>query len=786
MKFYTFVLFCIASCIGFSQNCNLTIKGTVQDFHNGASIENANILIKNSKKYAVSNGKGEFAIKGLCQGKVTLVISHISCTTIEKTIDLNQDYNGKFVLEHHTRELEQVTVVGKSIVKKTKSLSETVLTKEIVESYSSASLGDALKVVPGVSSINTGNAIVKPMINGMHSSRIIVMNNGVRLQDQEWGVEHAPNVDINSANSISVVKGAGALAFGSDAIGGVVIMSPGNPIRKDSLFGKAITGFQSNGRGYHASTFLSRTYESGLFINGNISYKRFGDYSAADYLLTNTGSESYASSFEIGKKTFEKGWSFLVSHVSNEIGILRGAHVGNRDDLNEAISSPRPLIIEPFSYDIDEPRQDVEHWIAKVNYFRRFENLGKLMLQYDYQNNRRFEFDRRIGGRRSIPAVDLRLQTHSVTSDFVFDALDNWKIQSGLLFRYQDNFANPDTGVRRIIPDYDRIDLGIYTTAVHRLNDFLELDLGVRYDFNYYNVKKFYRISRWEALGYDALFSDLIIRQEASQYLTNPVLDFHNYALSAGLKWEVSDKSDLLFNYTLATRPPNVAELFSDGLHHSAARIELGDLRIDPEQSHRFSASYLGETKNLKWQLEGYMNSIQDYIYLVPTGDQQTIRGAFPVWSYLQTNAFLFGFDVWGELSLSDHWSYRLNSSYIYAQDLENKEGIIDIPPFQLRNQISYTNSELNNFSSTLVSEFVGRQNRFPVALLQLSEPPAAFHLIHFQNSIDLNWFKKAKLQLSFNINNLLNTSYRDYLNRLRFFADELGRNFQIQVNINF
>ena len=81
----------------------------------------------------------------------------------------------------------------------------------MLENYSAASLGDALKEIAGVSSINTGNAIVKPMINGMHSSRIIVMNNGVRLQDQEWGIEHAPNIDLNSSESVSVIKGAGAV-----------------------------------------------------------------------------------------------------------------------------------------------------------------------------------------------------------------------------------------------------------------------------------------------------------------------------------------------------------------------------------------------------------------------------------------------------------------------------------------------------------------------------------------------------------------------------------------------
>ncbi len=786
MKQIFILCFCLISSFGFSQKCNHTLTGKVVDFHDGSIIESATVLIKNTQKYAVTNSKGEFTIKNVCSGNVTLVISHINCKTLEKSITVYKDTYQKVLLEHHSEELEEITVKGVVVRKKTSSLSETIITKDIIESYSSASLGDALKEVPGISSINTGNSIVKPMINGMHSSRIIVMNNGVRLQDQEWGIEHAPNVDINSSESVSVIKGAGALAYGSDAIGGVVILNPKKPIKIDSLYGKTITGFQSNGRGYNIATSLSKTYKSGYFINGNASYKRFGDFQAADYFLTNTGSESFAFSLETGYKTFEKGWSVFVSHVSNEIGILRASHVGNQDDLNDAINSPEPIIQNPFSYLIDAPRQEVKHFIGKVNFFQRFEDLGKLTLQYDFQENQRFEFDRRIGGRRDIPAVDLNLQTHSGTADFLFDSNDRLEIQTGVLFRFQDNFANPETGVRRIIPDYQRVDLGFFTTGVYELNDRMELDFGIRYDYNHYNVKKFYQISRWEALGYDTLFSDLIIGQESSQYLTNPVLNFHNIAVSAGVKAEVSDESSLLFNYTLSNRPPNVSELFSDGLHHSAARIELGDLRLNSETSHRISASFLGETENLSWQIDAYSNHIQDYIYIVPIGTQQTIRGAFPVWSYKQADALFFGFDAWAKISLSNKWNYNINSSYIYAEDIDNKEGIVDIPPFQVRNKIFYYNEDWHQFSSNIVSEFVGRQARFPIALNQLKNPPNAYHLLHFQNSIEVNWFKNAKTQLSFNINNVLNTSYRDYLNRLRFFADELGRNFQIQIKINY
>jgi outer membrane receptor protein involved in Fe transport len=74
-----------------------------------------------------------------------------------------------------------------------------------------------------------------------------IINNNVRLEDQEWGTEHAPNLDINSAGEITVIKGASSLQYGGDAVGGLVIIEPIS-VKKDSVFGKTIFNFDSNGR----------------------------------------------------------------------------------------------------------------------------------------------------------------------------------------------------------------------------------------------------------------------------------------------------------------------------------------------------------------------------------------------------------------------------------------------------------------------------------------------------------------------------------------------------------
>ncbi len=800
MKNIFLILFILLSGFIYGQNCNNIFIGEVTDFHNSAPLENATIKLIGTNKITISDKKGKFTFEDLCNSTYNVEVSHLGCETETFKITVSGNTFKAVSLEHHIEELDAVAVKSNGVKKTTVTAQETVLKSETLVRYSNLSLGDVLKEVPGVSSINTGNAIVKPMINGLHSSRILIMNNNVRLQDQEWGIEHAPNIDINSANQISVIKGSGALAYGGDAIGGVVVVNPGRFIRKDTLYGRTILGSQTNGRGYNISSTLNKNYESGWFAQIQGSYKRNGDFKAPDYNLTNTGLDSKGFTARFGKNKFESGFELYYSYLDNEIGILRAAHIGNIKNLATSINAPEPIFIDDFSYDINPPKQEVTHHLYKASYYKRIKNFGKVDVQYDYQNNHRFEFDIRRGGRSVIPAIDLKLQTHTISANAKKDNNLERKYSFGLLARYQNNFANPDTGVRRLIPDYDKYDYGGYVTTEWKLSDHLIADAGLRYDFSRIDALKFYRTSAWEDRGYDLLFPNLVIETLRNQVLTNPVLDFHNVSGALGVKYRFNDNHYILGNYTLSSRPPNPSELFSDGLHHSAARIEIGDLRIDSERSNRVSATYGYSGSKLNIQLESYYNQINNFIYIVPSplGIVPLIRGPFPIWEYVQTDARFFGIDFSANYQMSPYWNLNHKSSFIKGYDKIADLPLIDIPPFTTLNSIRYSNSNWNNFTASLQSEWVFEQNEFPLEFnytvpianeddinVDLSPPPG-YHLIHFQSEITLPVFKQSSLNIRFSVDNIFNTNYRNYLNRLRFFADDLGRNFRIQLQLNY
>ena len=787
----------------FAQDCDLSITGSVIDLHDDSFLTGAVIAIEGTSKVAYSNLNGKYELKGICPGKITIRITHPYCEMQIKSIDIQENTKLNFRLEHHLEELNEVLLKGKLYEENFNSSITQQLKVEDLESFSNASLGDALSTISGVSSLSTGNAIVKPIINGLHSSRVLIINDNVRLHDQQWGVDHAPNVDINTAANITVIKGASALKYGGDAVGGTIVIEPQRAPVKDTLMGKTILTGATNGRGGTLANSLIKAHLNGFNYRIQGSLKRLGDLRAGDYQLTNTGQRENNISLGIGLNKIDYGFDFSYKLTNSEIGILRAAHVGNITDLSIAINRQKPNFIDNFSYAINNPKQEVTHQIYKLRAFKKWKGVGELSVQYSFQNNNRFEFDvRRTDSLSTIPAMDMNLKTHTVLTQLEWTNPSNFDSEFGLELNSKTNFPDPRTGVRRLIPDYDMYSAGAYATTEYTLNEDWIFDAGIRYDFMSIDAQKFYIESRWEQLNYDEIFPQFETgRVENGQIYTEPNFDFDNLSASLGFTHNFADDWVWSTNLSSASRAPNPSELFSDGLHHSLARIELGELQIDSEQSFKVGTSLQGSINAFQFTIQPYLNFINNFIILEPFALDTTIRGAFPVWQYRQSDSRLYGIDA--TLSYTyNNFELLSNLAYVNGQDLEFDEPLINMPPFNVSNTVSYRKKEWNNFFVSLNSQLITEQNRFPDDNFEarvinretgsfedievdISTPPEAYHLLNFQSGMQFDWGEK-RLSVNILVNNVLNASYRSYLNALRFYADEVGTNAMLQLKLNY
>lgn len=775
-----------------SQN---TLSGKVTTTQN-QPLDGAHIHV-DENLHATTLPDGTYTLQAIPGGRHRLVVSYIGYKSLDTLIDIYHNVQLDVTLKPESTQLKEIVLTEGAVAKNAHQ--EQRLKTETIEKYSNATLGDALKEIAGVSALKTGSTIVKPVINGLHSSRVPVFTNGVRLEDQQWGTEHAPNLDVNAAGKISVIKGAGALQYSGDAVGGLVLVEPVS-VLKDTLFGKTILTADSNGRGGTLTTSLHKGADKGWAWNAGGTFKYYGDREAPDYILSNTGNReaNFAGDVKYIGDKYTLGASY--SFYNATIGIAEATHIGNVADLVRAINGKEPNVVRPFTYKIGAPRQEVQHHIGKINYNRELGEGENIALQYAFQLNRREEFDLRRGALANVAALDLTLVTHSANADWKKESGDD-TYKAGVSAAYQHNNASPDTGIRPLIPNYSKYDAGAYGIFTRRFSPTFTGEAGLRYDFSHVDASKYYQVSRWNDLGYnDGSFDDIIVSDEGSQYLTNPKFTYHNISASLGLRKKLDEGLDLLGNVSLAMRNPNPSELFSDGLHHSNATIELGDLRTKKEQSVKASATLLKTSGDFTFELTPYVNSIHDFIYLQPTGVEYTIRGTFPVYRYKQTNALMAGLDLHMGYNISSRLAYNFNGAYVYGQNTRDNIALIDMPPLNLTNTVRYTYKEWHSFFAEVRSEAVFKQSHYPnynftapvpvngeyvATLVDISTPPAGYQLLHFSTGTQFNLGRNS-LAVNLSVNNIFNTTYRDYLNRQRLYTDEVGRNVQLQLKFNY
>lgn len=784
----------LMGCLIYAQN-SYNVEGVVKDFHDKTPLKNAKVIIGSAS--TETDTKGKFKLLKLNKGPYSIIVTHPDCEPYESKVDVTENLHLEILLEHHSEEIDAITLHASH---KTKgSIIVKTLDKTNIERNATENLGNLLTQISGVSTLKTGNSIAKPVIHGLYGSRIAIINDGVKLAEQEWGVEHAPNVDVTNFEHIDVIKGASALRYGGDAVGGVVVLEPEIFAKKDTLKGSVNLSGISNGRGLGVDLKLIKTWENGWAIKTNGSVKKLGDLSAPDYNLMNTGMDFSSFNFTVQKNEFKQGISFDYYLTNQNLGIYRGSHVGSDKDFYLAMTAPTPIYTGYFSYDINNPRQEIQHHIAKISAFRRFEDIGKISVNYSFQYNHRQEYDIRRGELNAVPSLDLELITNQFNINDLLER-EHWSLETGLDLTYQNNYSDPKTQTRRLIPNYDKYSAGLYSIFKYKLTPKLNAEAGLRYDKTRYNVVKWYDIKDWENL-YAQDYSQFYIRTYQNRVLTNPKLDFDNFSFNAGLDWKASNAINIKLNYAKVGRTPNIAELFAEGLHHSAAIIEKGNMKLKNEDGHQFNL--LIDTKanvlqGLDVSINPYFFMTKNFINQIPTGIQQATQvGPFPVWEYQQINAKMYGVDLDINLKVTDHLTYRGRGAYLYGQDTTHNEPLILMMPTNFTNSIEYQRKDWKGFFASVENRSVLRQNRFPIhnsditfyedgdeitKTVDFSTPPSAYTLWNAQAGINLT----KRLYAGVVVQNIFNTSYRDYLNRMRFFANETGRNVILNFRYNF
>ncbi len=188
-----------------------------------------------------------------------------------------------------------------------------------------------------------------------------------------------------------------------------------------------------------------------------------------------------------------------------------------------------------------------------------------------------------------------------------------------------------------------------------------------------------------------------------------------------------------------------------------------------------------------EWDASIYHHVIDNFIYRLPSNTYNTsFRGVFPVFNYTQTNALLQGFET--NLSYQIQKNFTINSSYTFLQatDLSRNIPLIFMPANRIQSGINWQIAKYKKLKNVFIQinhQYVFEQTNVPAGI-DFTNAPAAYQLFDF--SFGANDFTKAKINWSIGMQNALNSSYRDYLSRYRYYALDAGRNVFIKLSIPF
>lgn len=695
--------------------------------------------------------------------------------------------------------LKEVVVSGSSNkeIQMKSALNVVRANQKFIEENFSGSLMQTLSRLPGVQAMNVGSGESKPVIRGLGFNRVLVAENGIKHEGQQWGDDHGLEIDQYAIDQAEVIKGPASLTYGSDAIGGVInLKSNTMPLKKFAgqvnLFGR------TNNESIGSSVRL--TGRNGKFwYKANATWMDYADYKVPadsieyysywiklkDQRLRNTAGREMDGNLMLGYAGDRWTTSFRIADVNAKAGFFANAH-----GLEVRLSD---IDYDSSRRDIDLPYHTVNHfWVSNHTDWNWAD--GMLESNFAYQNNRQRELAEPVShGYMPIPTNTLeRSFTKQTFSTNVKAMLQMGKhdLQAGGNVEYQ---RNRQGGWGFILPDFEQLTFGVFAMDKWNLSDKLSLTAGARFDRGSVRIHSYHD---WYKTPLKASTSDSpmdgtvlqgTVQQGDSTYMersANLRRSYNSFTWSVGVNRMLGDWV-LKLNVGKSFRIPIAKELGMDGVNYNIFRYEKGNTSLKPEESYQVDAGIVCEKGVLSMQLTPYLNYFPNYIYLNPTPQY---KEGLQLYYYTQAKVLRWGFEASVSWKILPYLKLDADGEYLYARQLSGEKKGYGLPfstPWSARAELRYLLPAQNSAKSGFVAlewQVVGTQD----IIVPPEEKTKGHQLL---NASIGKKFKLGENQLEITLRgeNLLGKRYYDHTSYYRLMGvPEPGRNFSAMVSWNF
>ncbi|MGE0867395.1 MAG: TonB-dependent receptor [Kofleriaceae bacterium] len=770
--------------------CHGTLDGHAVDTSSHEPVVAATVRI-GDQLLTITDGAGRFTLTGLCPGELTIIVERDDYSPAARTLTVGG---------HASLELE-MTLAGELIEVHEKAppppemRSAATISGAQLEKSRGRAFTDAIAKVPGVAELRSATGVAKPIIRGQFGRRLVILVDGVRHRAQEWGLDHAPEIDPFIADAIRVVRGAGGVRYGSDAIGGAVLVDPPALLREPGYAGELHLIGSSNGRGGTLAGRLRSALAAlpGFSTQLEGSVKRLAAPRTPDYALGNAAAFEWTGGATLGYRRGPSEYKLSYRHYQAKLGVCACLRIHSIDDFLAQAAAGRPIGADELDADatIGRPYQAVAHDLALARAEWERDQLGTITATYSFQHDLRREYDvvRQAAGNTA--QFNFRLMTHELEAVFEHNPLhlsEHWHLRgvAGITGMAQ---IHHYSGLH-LVPDYTSLGAGVYASE-RLVGHETDVELGARYDL-------LARTASLERLDFLRLVRSGQIEMDAcGAGDPDPVRcrsRFHTFTASLGALRRLGNAWSLKGELSTASRAPNTDEQYLNGTSPTFPVLGLGKPDVKPETTYSTSLTLAYDTTAIKAEASVFANLIDDYIYFAPAIGPDgmpifdvLIRGTFPRFTTQTVDALFWGAD--GGIAASPIPALELGAqaSLVRAKDADDDSYLVFVPADRYRASITVHLPDTGRFQDTFATvsgEYVARQRRYDI-VADLVAPPPAYVLLGAELGTE-TCLAGNKTRIALQGANLTNARYRDYTSLNRYFADEPGWQAWVRVSVFF
>lgn len=774
-----------------------TLSGKVVDEEN-RPLPGASVTAEPDINGVITDGEGEFQMENIPSGILHLNIAFLGYERHNETVFLSGNTRLMVQLVPSYQKLQEVVITDEYLSKR---ISEVPLNIEIVNSEylrqnMGGSLMKSLERLPGVGAIDIGQGLSKPAIRGLSFNRVVVTENGIKHEGQQWGADHGLEIDQFANDRIEVIKGPSSLMYGSDAIGGLIDLKQHAIPEKQSIGGTIDLTGKSNNELFGSSVLLF-TRGNELYFSLRATWMDYGDYRIpADSVdiysfriplhersMRNTA--GYEKNLHLTAGWIRNGFSsrLFISRIEGQNGFFANAHG----------LEPRNVDFELHDRsdrDILDPYHQVKHWKFVSRTAWKKESLT-LQADLGLQQNIRQEWSDYVSHGYMPPLFPDSLPFNAgLEREFVkvvysgkfrssWQFSDATSVIAGISYEYHQNEID---GRGFIIPAFNKSTFGSFLYLKHHLSDKSLLHAGIRYDNGIIQTKSY---NDWFPSP-QVTNGDTI--QRHLQRSADLKRSFSNVTWSFGYNYN-SGHLSLKGNLGKSFRMPIAKELAANGVNYHRFSYEVGNPGLTPEIAYQLDGGLEWHSRRAAVGITPFASYFPNYIYLNPGYEHDRLYGnGNQVSYYTQSRVVRYGGEVHAHYSPMQSLQLGIIGEHIYSVQLSGEKVGFTLPfspPATLLLNVKYTRDKTGIFSDTYLSADFKTgfaQNR----IVPPEEKTDGYRVVHLGMGGTLK-IGSHSISISVQIRNLLNSNYFNHTSYYRLInVPEPGRNYILHLSLPF